>query len=305
MTWRRPSACSTRRATSTARTWARSWWRTSDWAWVRRWRSGATSWARGSRSRAWTSPTTCVALEKDPPQVFTINWIADYPSPYALYSLLLLPRAASNYGGWTDPTFVRAAAGGFGRRGRRGAGGRLPRGRRVRRRAGAADPVVVPDQLVAGATRPARAWQPDDRHPGLREGVMGRLRLAGPMVARRAAAWRVAGPGLRRSPASAQLQRRRDLRRADDVQRRAGGRRARRARAAAAASPDPIRRWWPRCSRTATRRPTSGTRPTATSCRTRGSTTNGARPTVDGRPSARRSRCSTTTTGRGWTGSRR
>ena len=43
-----------------------------------------------------------VALEEDPPQVFTINWIADYPSPYALYSLLLLPRAASNYGGWTD-----------------------------------------------------------------------------------------------------------------------------------------------------------------------------------------------------------
>ena len=47
-----------------------------------------------------------VALEEDPPQIFTINWIADYPSPYALYSLLLLPRAASNYGGWTDATFV-------------------------------------------------------------------------------------------------------------------------------------------------------------------------------------------------------
>ena len=46
------------------------------------------------------------ALEDDPPQVFTINWIADYPSPYALYSLLLLPRAASNYGEWTDPAFV-------------------------------------------------------------------------------------------------------------------------------------------------------------------------------------------------------
>ena len=48
-----------------------------------------------------------VALEDDPPQVFTINWIADYPSPYALYSLLLLPRAASNYGHWTDADFVR------------------------------------------------------------------------------------------------------------------------------------------------------------------------------------------------------
>lgn len=47
------------------------------------------------------------ALEDDPPEVFTIDWIADYPSPYAIYSLLLLPRAASNYGGWTDATFVQ------------------------------------------------------------------------------------------------------------------------------------------------------------------------------------------------------
>lgn len=47
------------------------------------------------------------ALVLDPPQVFTINWIADYPSPYALYSLLLLPEATSNYGHWDDPEFVR------------------------------------------------------------------------------------------------------------------------------------------------------------------------------------------------------
>jgi oligopeptide transport system substrate-binding protein len=47
------------------------------------------------------------ALETDPPQVFTISWIADYPSPYALYSLLLLPDAVSNYGRWTDETFVQ------------------------------------------------------------------------------------------------------------------------------------------------------------------------------------------------------
>ena len=47
------------------------------------------------------------ALETEPPHIFTINWIADYPSPYALYSLLLLPDAASNYGGWTDAEFVR------------------------------------------------------------------------------------------------------------------------------------------------------------------------------------------------------
>jgi oligopeptide transport system substrate-binding protein len=47
------------------------------------------------------------ALESDPPQIFTINWIADYPSPYALYSLLLLPDATSNYGHWSDSEFVR------------------------------------------------------------------------------------------------------------------------------------------------------------------------------------------------------
>jgi ABC-type transport system substrate-binding protein len=46
-------------------------------------------------------------LTANPPQVFTINWIADYPSPYALYSLLLLPDASSNYGHWQDPEFVR------------------------------------------------------------------------------------------------------------------------------------------------------------------------------------------------------
>jgi ABC-type transport system substrate-binding protein len=40
-------------------------------------------------------------------QLFTINWIADYPSPDALYSLLLLPDAAANYGSWRDDEFVR------------------------------------------------------------------------------------------------------------------------------------------------------------------------------------------------------
>lgn len=45
-------------------------------------------------------------IATDAPPIFTINWIADYPSPYALYSLLLLPGAASNYGRWNDPGFV-------------------------------------------------------------------------------------------------------------------------------------------------------------------------------------------------------
>jgi oligopeptide transport system substrate-binding protein len=47
------------------------------------------------------------ALEQQPPQIYTIDWIADYPSPYALYSLLLLPNAASNYGHWQDDRFVQ------------------------------------------------------------------------------------------------------------------------------------------------------------------------------------------------------
>lgn len=46
-------------------------------------------------------------LPQRPPPIFTINWITDYPSPYALYGLLLLPDAASNYGHWTDDEFVQ------------------------------------------------------------------------------------------------------------------------------------------------------------------------------------------------------
>jgi oligopeptide transport system substrate-binding protein len=40
------------------------------------------------------------------PQVFTINWIADYPSPHALYDLLLAPSAHANYGRWNDARFA-------------------------------------------------------------------------------------------------------------------------------------------------------------------------------------------------------
>ncbi len=45
-------------------------------------------------------------LPQRPPAIYTINWITDYPSPYALYGLLLLPDAAANYGHWDDPDFV-------------------------------------------------------------------------------------------------------------------------------------------------------------------------------------------------------
>lgn len=47
-----------------------------------------------------------VALRTTPPQVFTINWIADYPSPHALFGLLLLPDAPDNDGRWVDDEFV-------------------------------------------------------------------------------------------------------------------------------------------------------------------------------------------------------
>jgi peptide/nickel transport system substrate-binding protein len=46
------------------------------------------------------------SLEATPPSIFTINWIADYPSPHALYGLLLEPGAASNYGRWSDDEFT-------------------------------------------------------------------------------------------------------------------------------------------------------------------------------------------------------
>jgi oligopeptide transport system substrate-binding protein len=45
-------------------------------------------------------------LDSRPPNVFTISWIADYPSPQALYGLLLEPGAASNYGDWRDAGFA-------------------------------------------------------------------------------------------------------------------------------------------------------------------------------------------------------
>jgi len=45
-------------------------------------------------------------LDSKPPGIFTVNWIADYPSPHAIYGLLLDPEAASNYGDWRDDRFA-------------------------------------------------------------------------------------------------------------------------------------------------------------------------------------------------------
>jgi oligopeptide transport system substrate-binding protein len=46
-------------------------------------------------------------LDSKPPGIFTVNWIADYPSPHAIYGLLLEPGAASNYGDWRDEQFAQ------------------------------------------------------------------------------------------------------------------------------------------------------------------------------------------------------
>jgi oligopeptide transport system substrate-binding protein len=45
-------------------------------------------------------------LDARPPGIFTVNWIADYPSPHAIYGLLLQPGAVSNYGDWRDDEFA-------------------------------------------------------------------------------------------------------------------------------------------------------------------------------------------------------
>jgi oligopeptide transport system substrate-binding protein len=45
-------------------------------------------------------------VDIQPPHIFTVNWIADYASPHALYGLLLESGAASNYGRWIDSNFT-------------------------------------------------------------------------------------------------------------------------------------------------------------------------------------------------------
>ena len=52
-------------------------------------------------------PAYLDVLDSQPPGIFTVNWIADYPSPHAIYGLLLEPGASSNYGDWRDEEFAR------------------------------------------------------------------------------------------------------------------------------------------------------------------------------------------------------
>ena len=88
-------------------------------------------------------------VDERPPHVFTVSWIADYTSPHALYGLLLDTGAASNWGDWRDPAFVRAPRGRGRRAGRRDRP-RVRRGGGLRRGAGAGHPVGLWRDLVAG-----------------------------------------------------------------------------------------------------------------------------------------------------------
>lgn len=44
-------------------------------------------------------------LSTDPPQIFSIDWIADYPHPNDFLGLLLETGSASNTGRWSDPAY--------------------------------------------------------------------------------------------------------------------------------------------------------------------------------------------------------
>jgi oligopeptide transport system substrate-binding protein len=49
-------------------------------------------------------------LKTDPPQIFSMGWVADYPGPNDFLGILLGSRASNNYGRWSSPTFDTAIA---------------------------------------------------------------------------------------------------------------------------------------------------------------------------------------------------
>ncbi len=169
------------------------------------------------------------ALVDRPPQVFTIDWIADYPSPYALYSLLLLPDATSNYGHWNDAEFVHLleVASAATTQAEQDAAYRA-----VDDRVDAEAPVIpwsYGDRLVAGAFRPARARQPDLRPARPGEGRMGPIVRRAAVVATLALAWALRSRDRRQRPRLQWLRRddrRFHLRPADALQRKAARRSA-------------------------------------------------------------------------------
>jgi len=49
-------------------------------------------------------------LTTDPPQIFSMGWIADYPGPNDFLGILLGSRASNNYGRWSSASFDKALA---------------------------------------------------------------------------------------------------------------------------------------------------------------------------------------------------
>jgi oligopeptide transport system substrate-binding protein len=49
-------------------------------------------------------------LRDDPPQIFSMGWIADYPGPNDFLGILLGTGASNNYGGWSSAAFDAAVA---------------------------------------------------------------------------------------------------------------------------------------------------------------------------------------------------
>ena len=49
-------------------------------------------------------------LTADPPQMFSMGWVADYPGPNDFLGILLGSRASNNYGRWSSTAFDQAIA---------------------------------------------------------------------------------------------------------------------------------------------------------------------------------------------------
>ncbi|MFI5262821.1 MAG: ABC transporter substrate-binding protein [Candidatus Limnocylindrales bacterium] len=51
-------------------------------------------------------------LATDPPQIFALDWVADYPAPQDFLGLLLMSGSSNDDGGWSDPSFDAAVTAG-------------------------------------------------------------------------------------------------------------------------------------------------------------------------------------------------
>jgi oligopeptide transport system substrate-binding protein len=49
-------------------------------------------------------------LTSDPPQIFSMGWVADYPGPNDFLGILLGSGASNNYGRWSSPAFDKAVS---------------------------------------------------------------------------------------------------------------------------------------------------------------------------------------------------